>query len=80
MVDAYRGVVDPDGKAPLELRRTFKNRGALRAAIERMIGWQPRRIILAHGRWYPDNAIAELRRPSDGHLPNRDSEGEPSDR
>jgi hypothetical protein len=27
-----------------------------------MIAWNPERIILAHGRWYRDNAVAELKR------------------
>jgi hypothetical protein len=34
----------------------------LRAAVETMLAWQPERIILAHGRWYPENAQAELHR------------------
>jgi hypothetical protein len=27
-----------------------------------MMAWQPERVILAHGRWYEENAAAELRR------------------
>jgi len=27
-----------------------------------MIGWNPERVILAHGRWYDRNGQAELRR------------------
>jgi hypothetical protein len=27
-----------------------------------MIGWAPERIILAHGRWYPRDGVAELER------------------
>jgi hypothetical protein len=27
-----------------------------------MIGWQPERMILAHGRWYERDAVGELRR------------------
>jgi hypothetical protein len=34
----------------------------LRAAIERMIAWNPERIILAHGRWYTCAGTHELRR------------------
>jgi hypothetical protein len=34
----------------------------LRAALQTMIGWQPERIIIAHGRWYPKNGTAELQR------------------
>jgi hypothetical protein len=27
-----------------------------------MLGWDPERIVLAHGRWYEANGSAELRR------------------
>jgi hypothetical protein len=27
-----------------------------------MLEWQPERVILAHGRWYPENGVAELKR------------------
>lgn len=57
------GAADPDGKAPLDLRLTFlRQRRTVRAAVQRMIDWQPERILIAHGRWYEGNAVAELRR------------------
>jgi hypothetical protein len=57
------GVQDPDGRMPRDMRFTFRSREAeLRRAVETMIAWSPARIILAHGRWYQDNAEAELRR------------------
>lgn len=57
------GVLDPDGKAPIDMRLTFrKGREAARADIETLLGWQPERLIMAHGRWYPTGAMAELRR------------------
>jgi hypothetical protein len=57
------GVIDPDGKAPFDLRMSFRaNRRQLRAAVEQMIAWDSERIIMAHGRWYPHNGAAELRR------------------
>lgn len=56
-------IVDPDGQMPRDMRMTFRsNHPKLRAAVERMIAWQPERIILAHGRWYESSAEAELRR------------------
>ncbi|SHI70838.1 protein of unknown function [Shimia gijangensis] len=56
-------IMDPDGQMPRDMRMTFRgNMPKLRAAVERMIGWQPERIILAHGRWYNTDAEAELRR------------------
>ncbi|MBO1112786.1 DUF4336 domain-containing protein [Bordetella petrii] len=57
------GVQDPDGQMPRDMRLTFSRRRAeLRAAVQQMIDWDPRRIILAHGRWYTDHGAAELRR------------------
>lgn len=57
------GVQDPHGSMPRDMRTTFSgNREELRAAVRKMIGWNPERIILAHGRWYADNGAAELRR------------------
>lgn len=56
------GVLDPDGKTPLDMRFTFRDRAAARACLKRIMAWQPQRVILAHGRCYPDNAEAELRR------------------
>ena len=57
------GVVDPDGKAPLDMRLTYAGRKAeARACLARLRAWQPQRVILAHGRCYLDNAAAELAR------------------
>ena len=55
------GTVDPDGKLPRELRRTF-TKAPFKAAVEQMLRWSPERIIIAHGRWYPTDACHELRR------------------
>lgn len=57
------GAVDPDGKMPVDLRSTFfMHRKKMSEAVRTMISWQPQRIIIAHGRWYEDNAVAELKR------------------
>jgi hypothetical protein len=57
------GVADPDGKAPLDMQLSFIGRRAeLRRAVHRMLAWNPERIILAHGRWYPADGANELRR------------------
>jgi hypothetical protein len=57
------GVHHPDGKMPRDMRLTIRARAAeLRAAVELMIGWDPARIILAHGRWYERDGADELRR------------------
>jgi hypothetical protein len=57
------GVLDPHGSMPRDLRATFAgHRDGVRAAVETMIGWHPRRIVIAHGRCYDAAAEAELRR------------------
>ena len=57
------GVLDPDGKMPLDMRMTFlKNRNLLRNAVERLIPWEPKKIIISHGRWYETDGVEELRR------------------
>lgn len=57
------GVRDPNGGMPRDMRVSFRqHKPALRAAIERMIAWNPERVILAHGRWYTRAGAYELRR------------------
>ncbi len=57
------GIADPDGKTPFDLRLTFLGRKDLaRQGFKQMLAWEPDKIILAHGRWYDRNGMAELRR------------------
>ena len=57
------GVQHPHGSMPRDMRLSFaRHRPALRAAVEQMLAWQPERILLAHGRWYPRDGTTELRR------------------
>jgi len=57
------GAADPDGKAPYDMQLSFiGHRRALRRAVTRMIDWAPEKIIIAHGRWYDRDGVAELRR------------------
>jgi hypothetical protein len=57
------GVRYPDGGMPRDMRLTFaKRRPQLKAAIETMIGWNPERVILAHGRWHERDGANALRR------------------
>lgn len=55
------GVLDPDGKTPLDWRMTFHKADA-RPCLAQMLAWRPQQVILAHGRCYSENAEAELRR------------------
>ncbi|MDQ2091047.1 DUF4336 domain-containing protein [Marimonas arenosa] len=57
------GTMDPDGQMPRDMRQTFFRReDQLRAAVEQMIAWGPEKVILAHGRWYERDGVAELKR------------------
>ena len=57
------GVQAPDGGMPRDMRLTFaRQRRQLKAAVETMIGWQPERIIIAHGRWFETDGAAALQR------------------
>jgi hypothetical protein len=57
------GAADPDGQAPLDMRLALlRHLEAVRNAVHQMIAWDPERIVLAHGRWYGRNAVAELQR------------------
>ncbi len=57
------GILDPDGKMPFDLRMTFrKNSREFAANVERMLAWEPEKVIMAHGRPYLENGSAELQR------------------
>ncbi|PKQ04317.1 MAG: DUF4336 domain-containing protein [Alphaproteobacteria bacterium HGW-Alphaproteobacteria-12] len=57
------GVAHPHGAMPKDLRATFAgHKQDVKRAVETMIGWAPARIVIAHGRCYEGNAVAELRR------------------
>jgi len=57
------GNLDPDGKAPIDMRLSFfGGKSKLQSAVKKMLSWKPEKIILAHGRWYQSNGVAELRR------------------
>lgn len=55
------GVQYPDGAMPRDMRLTF-DRSVLKVAVERMLAWDPERIVIAHGRWFDRDGAAELRR------------------
>lgn len=57
------GSAHPDGKAPIDLRMTFQGgKEQARASVQQILAWKPERVILAHGRWYPKDGVAELKR------------------
>ncbi|MDV4145153.1 DUF4336 domain-containing protein [Shimia sp. FJ5] len=56
-------IIAPDGQMPRDMQMSFMgHHDTLRAGIEEMIGWEPERIVIAHGAWFEGDAVAELRR------------------
>lgn len=55
------GIADPDGKIPLDLQMTFLgNKEQARSCLNRILQWNPEKIIVSHGRCYKNNGTAEL--------------------
>ena len=65
-------ITQSHGYAPLELRLSTFDRKAARRAVDKLIAWDPQRVIMAHGEWqradgraYLERAFAWLRPGSD---------------
>ena len=43
------GIIEPVGRAPLEWRLSFLRRAAARAALGRVLAWDPVNVVMAHG-------------------------------
>ncbi|NTX55747.1 DUF4336 domain-containing protein [Myxococcus sp. CA039A] len=51
------------GQTPREVQATaWGRKPQARACYQQMLGWQPQRVLLAHGRCYLDDAVAQLER------------------
>jgi hypothetical protein len=57
---ALDGLVGPNGSTPREWRLSFWNRPAARRARGKVLGWDPQRVIIAHGEWVRDHGRAVL--------------------
>ncbi|WP_230530280.1 DUF4336 domain-containing protein [Microvirga roseola] len=59
---ALNGILAPDGKAPAYLRLAIRlRRSEARQAAERILAWNPERVILGHGRWFEKEGTAQLK-------------------
>jgi hypothetical protein len=56
------GLVGERGSTPREWRLSFVRRAAARAARARVLGWQPERLVIAHGACAKADATAILAR------------------
>lgn len=55
------GIVAPDGRIPPDIRASF-DRADLRRHVRAVLDWGPKRVIVAHGLCYEDEAVARLQR------------------
>jgi len=56
------GAQHPDGQMPRDMRLTYGRSAGLRSTVDTMLGWDPARIVIAHGKWYEHSGSDELRR------------------
>ncbi len=57
------GAANPNGSMPVDMRLSFwSHRRDLQRAVETMIGWNPERVLLAHGKWFDHNGVGEVER------------------
>jgi Domain of unknown function (DUF4336) len=54
------GLVGKHGSTPREWRASFLRRGPARRAREKVLGWRPERLLIAHGDCAEENATAIL--------------------
>jgi hypothetical protein len=57
------GATGPNARPSIEIRLAARrHKDALRAGVERMVQWNPKRIVLSHGPCIQTDAVAEIRR------------------
>lgn len=61
-VARFSKIVEGHGYAPLEWRLSWRRREPARAALGKVLDWDPERVIMAHGAWQPSHGRAYLER------------------
>lgn len=56
------GIGGENGSTPRDWRASFLNRRAARAARQKLLDWEPRRLLIAHGTCEQSNAATIIRR------------------
>ena len=56
------GMTEGKGYGPFELRLTTINRRSARDTVEKMLAWNPCRVVMAHGVWQRENGCGYLKR------------------
>ncbi len=62
LIARLAGNLAPRGGPTVDMKASFTDRAALAQAVERMLAWAPRRILIAHGAWIAQDGAAELAR------------------
>ncbi len=60
MLARFWGIVEGKGYAPLEWRLSFFNRRSTKKSRDRLLAWNPDKVIMAHGVWQRQNGRAYL--------------------
>jgi hypothetical protein len=62
LIARFTGILAPDGRTPVDWRFTFRfGRATAQQCLERMLSWEPERIIISHGRCIEREGGAFLR-------------------
>ena len=56
------GLVGVNGSTPREWRLAFWNRAVARKAKQKILDWNPERVVVAHGEWVRENGREVLER------------------
>ncbi len=56
------GITAKSPHAPGEWRLSFTRRATLRTARDKVLGWEPQQVTLAHGEWCQSNGLAFVER------------------
>lgn len=61
MIARLWGIVEGKGYAPLEWRLSFFNRRTARDCRDKILAWNPERVVMAHGEWVRERGAAFLK-------------------
>lgn len=62
----FSALTGAQGRAPVYLRAIIKFKGApARMAAERLVAFNPERVVFSHGRWFENDAASRLRKALD---------------
>lgn len=63
LIAKLSGIVAPNGKTPIDWRMSFFfGKKQARECFDRILAWQPERIIVAHGKNIETNAVDFLKK------------------